>query len=306
MTMNSYLIMFILLFAVLVAATSYVWKRRKFIDEMHGMMVGMTFGMMAGLMTATLYLIPTGNFLVGVIIGSIVGLAFGMPLGRLGGHLGVMEGVMAGPMGGMMGAMLGQMMRPFSIEIFIPFFTFLFLLTMLGFSYAVHCGVSCCSGAKAKEAAKLSNGFITWWAFACIVLLGASVVLTFNIVEASPAQANAANSGDVKLPAYLQQATQEVREEAVQKDGYQEVALTIANSAYRPNVIVAKKGVPLKINVKAEETAGCASEIVIPDFKVRKIVGPGTSGVIELSPNEAGTFKFHCSMDMARGKIIVQ
>ncbi len=306
--MNSFLIMFILFLAVMLAATSYVWKRRKFIDEMHGMMVGMTFGMMAGLMAATLYLIPTGNFLVGVIVGSIVGLVFGMPLGRLGGHLGVMEGVMAGPMGGMMGAMLGQMIRPFNIEIFLPFFTFIFLLTMLGFSYAVHCGVSCCGGGKSKEAAKLSNGFITWWTLACIVLLGASIVLSFSIAEAAPSQSStqSSSSGDIKLPAYLQQASQEVKEEAVMKDGYQEIALTIANSAYRPNVIVAKKGVLLKINVKAEESAGCASEIVFPDFKIRKIVGPGTSAVIELSPNEAGTFKFHCSMDMAKGKIIVQ
>jgi heme/copper-type cytochrome/quinol oxidase subunit 2 len=304
--MNSFLIMYVLLFAVLAATTSYVWKRRKFIDEMHGMMVGMTFGMMAGLLTATLFLIPTGNFLVGTIVGSIVGLAFGMPLGRLGGHLGVMEGVMAGPMGGMMGAMLGQMMRPFSIEVFMPFFTFIFLLTMLGFSYAVHCGVSCCRGVKAKEAAKLSNGFIGWWAVACIVLLGASILLSFNITDVSAAPVQVSTSGDVKLPAYLQQATQEVKAEAIIVGDHQEVDLTIANSAYSPNVIVAKKGVPLKINVKAEETAGCGSEIVIPDFKIRKIVGAGTSGVIELMPSEAGTFKFHCSMDMAKGKIIVQ
>ncbi len=304
--MNSYLIMYVLLFAVLTASTSYVWKRRKFIDEMHGMMVGMTFGMMAGLMTATLFLIPTGNFLVGTIVGSIVGLAFGMPLGRLGGHLGVMEGVMAGPMGGMMGAMLGQMMRPFNIDVFIPFFTFIFLLTMLGFSYAVHCGVSCCSGAKAKEAAKLSNGFIGWWTIACIILLGASVLLSFSITDVSASPAQSSSSGDVKLPAYLQQISKETTAEAVQKDGYQEIDMKIENSLYSPNVLVVKKGVPLKINIHATETAGCGAEIIIPDFKIRKIVPAGSDGIIELTPTEEGTFRFHCSMDMAKGKLIVQ
>lgn len=299
--MNSYLIMFVLLFAVLIAATSYVWKRRKYIDEMHGMMVGMTFGMMAGLMTATLFLIPTGNFLYGCIIGSIVGLAFGMPLGRLGGHLGVMEGVMAGPMGGFMGAMLGQMIRPFNIEIFMPFFTFIFLLTMLGFSYAVHCGVSCCSGQK-KESKKLSNGFITWWTMACVVLLGASVVLPFVVAEAvSPSSSSRAN-----LPAYLQQITKETEATAVQKDGYQEVNMNIENSLYVPNVLIVKKGIPLRINVHATDTAGCGSEIVVPDFKLRRIIPAGSDGVIELMPGKEGTFKFHCSMDMAKGKIIVQ
>ncbi|MEM3154585.1 MAG: cupredoxin domain-containing protein [Candidatus Woesearchaeota archaeon] len=297
--MNSYLIMFVLLFVILLAATSYVWKRRKHIDEMHGMMVGMTFGMMSGLMTATLFLIPTGNFLYGCIIGSIVGLAFGMPLGRLGGHLGVMEGVMAGPMGGFMGAMLGQMIRPFSIEIFMPFFTFIFLLTMLGFSYAVHCGVSCCSGGK-KEPSKLSNGFITWWTMACIVLLGASIILPFPVAEAVP------SSSMANLPAYLQQITKETRAEAVQKDGYQEVAMNIVNSLYEPNVLVVKKGVPLRINVHSTDTAGCGAEIVFPDFNLRRIIPAGSDGVIELMPDKAGTFKFHCSMDMARGKLIVQ
>lgn len=303
--MNSYMIMFVLLFVVLLAATSYVWKRRKYIDEMHGMMVGMTFGMMAGLMTATLFLIPTGNFLYGCIIGSVVGLAFGMPLGRLGGHLGVMEGVMAGPMGGFMGAMLGQMIRPFSIEVFMPFFTFIFLLTMLGFSYAVHCGVSCCSGQK-KESKKLSNSFIIWWTMACILLLGASVVLPFSVAEAAPADLKAASNSNANLPAYLQQITKETETTAVQKDGYQEVNMRVENSLYSPNVLVVKKGIPLKINVQSTDSAGCGAEIVVPDFKLRKIIPAGSDGVIELMPEKEGTFKFHCSMDMAKGKIIVR
>lgn len=111
----SYIVIFTLAIEVLLAVAIYAYKRRDAIDEMHGMMIGMTLGMFSGLVTATLFLIPTGNFLNGVIIGSLVGLAFGIPLGRLGGHLGVIEGVMAGPMGGMMGAMLGLMIRPFSV-----------------------------------------------------------------------------------------------------------------------------------------------------------------------------------------------
>jgi heme/copper-type cytochrome/quinol oxidase subunit 2 len=295
--------MFILSLAVMIGVSVYVYQCRKLIDEMHGMMVGMTFGVIAGLFTATLYLIPTGNFLVGVIAGSFVGLIFGVPFGKLGGHLGIMEGVMAGPMGGMMGAMLGQMIRPFNIEVFMPFFTFIFVITMVGISYAVHCGVSCCGG-KQKKTAPCSSKFKIAWAVASVVLMVASLSLSFSIQDASASPAG--QTSDIRLPAYLQQATQETRAEAVQKDGRQEIDLTIANSAYSPNVLVVKRGIPLRINVRAEETAGCGSEIVIPDFNIRKIVGAGTSGVIELTPNAAGTFKFHCSMDMARGKIIVQ
>ncbi len=124
--LDSYVIIYSLYLLITVAVSFYVYSLRKNLDDMHGMMVGMTLGMVAGLAVSTIFVIPTGNFLYGVILGSFVGLFFGIPFGRLGGHLGVVEGVVAGPMGGMMGAMLGQMVRPFDIEIFIPFFSFIF------------------------------------------------------------------------------------------------------------------------------------------------------------------------------------
>ncbi len=301
--MLSYLIVFVLSLVVLIGASVYVFQRRHEIDEMHGMMVGMTFGMVAGLITATLFLIPTGNFLWGVIIGSLVGLVFGVPFGKIGGHLGLMEGVVAGPMGGMMGAMLGQMIRPFNIEVFMPFFMFIFLITMLGISYAVHCGVSCCKK-PGKKPGPVSTSFLASWIFAAIVLFGVSVFLSFSLQEASASPQT--SSGDVRLPAYLQNLNKEDRKETVVNGNYQEIDVLIANSAYSPNVIVAKKGIPLRITLRADSTAGCARDIIFPDFQIRKIVPDDNPVVVELSPNEAGTFKFHCSMDMARGKIIVQ
>ncbi len=295
--MSPFLVIFILCFIVLFCCCYYVFQRRKNLDEMHGMMVGMTFGMMAGLVSATLYLLPTGDFLWGTIIGSVIGLVFGIPLGRLGGHMGLMEGVMAGPMGGMMGAMLGQMMRPFNIEIFMPFFMFLFLITMLGICYSVHCGADCCGGKK--KPGPVSRKFIVAWSLAAIVLLGVSVDMSFALTE---------KSDELVLPPGLRQAAaqSEVKAEAVLKEGIQEIELVMENSQYSPNVILAKKGIPLRINIIAKETAGCASELVIPDFNIKKIVGPGSTGVVEIQPDETGTFKFRCSMDMARGKIVVQ
>ncbi len=292
--------MFLLLFAILIGTAVYISKRRKQLDEMHGMMVGMTMGTLAGMITATMYLIPTGNFLYGVMMGSIVGLLFGIPFGKYGGHLGIMEGVIAGPMGGMMGAMLGQMMRPFSVDIFMPFFSFIILIILLGLSYAVYCGASCC-GSKTEKPAKVPNTFITWWLIASIVVLGVSVMLSFNIEDSAPK-----NTHELTLPANLQQFTREVRAETIVQNGVQEIDLLITRAAYSPNVIVAKKGVPLKINVRADETAGCGSDIIFPDFGIRKIVPAGANAVIEFTPDKEGTFKFHCSMDMARGKLIVQ
>ncbi len=310
---QSYLFLYILYMGVMGVISFYVYRQRKIIDEMHGMMIGMTFGIITGLVTAMLFLIPTGNFLYGVIWGSLVGLLFGIPFGKLGGHLGVMEGVVAGPMGGMMGAMLGQMVRPFDIEIFMPFFTFIFWITMVGITYAVNCRADACCNPKGntkknKGKDKVSNKFILLWSLAAIVLLIASFVLPFSIEDKklNTIDLSSKTSGqDLKLPPYLQQLTKEDRKEAAIKGDYQEIDMRISASKYSPNVIIAQKNIPLKINLYADENAGCAREIVFSDFNVDKIVPAGGKETIEINPTKEGEFKFRCSMDMIRGKLLI-
>ncbi len=306
---NSYTIIFSLSMAIILAVAYYIYNLRKNLDEMHGMMVGMTFGMLAGLLAATLYLIPTGNFLNGLIAGSVVGLLFGLPLGKLGGHLGIMEGVIAGPMGGMMGAMLGQMIRPFNIELFIPFFMFILLITLIGLSYTVHCRSNCCEPETSKKKDKISKAFIASWAIASIILLGASIALPFAIDIGGNAKSSLQNYATGKetsnLPPFLQELTKEERGEATVKNGYQEIDLKVTAVKYYPNVIVAKKGLPLRINVHMAENAGCAQEILFPDFKTGKLIPAGGSDVLEFTPDKEGIFGFRCSMGMVNGKLEV-
>ncbi len=296
-----YLIIYLLFLAIMIAVSIYVYKQRRNIDEMHGMMIGMTFGMIAGLITATLYLIPTGNFLYGVIMGSIIGLIFGIPFGKLGGHLGIMEGVIAGPMGGMMGAMLGQMIRPFDIDIFIPFFTFIFIITMTGIAYAVNCRVNCCMPEQNKKN-KVSNKFILTWAIILISFIIISIILPFSVQEVT---GTTTTDNQLSLPPYLQELTKEEKKEAEVKGNYQEVDVRITSSKYTPNTIIAKEKIPLKINFYADENAGCAREVVFPDFKIIKLIPGGGKATVDINPDKKGTFKFRCSMDMMRGKLIV-
>ena len=301
----SYVVIYVLSIIILLSVSAYVYKLRKKVDEMHGMMIGMTFGMVAGLVTATLYLIPTGNFLYGVIFGSTVGLLFGIPFGKLGGHLGIMEGVVAGPMGGMMGAMLGQMIRPFDINVFVPFFVFIFLLTTIGLSYTCYCGANYSGESKTN---KPSGKFIVSWIIIAFVLLSISIVLPFSI-SAGATSSSDIQTNNVKLPPYLQELAKEERKEAVirgsYQESYQEIDLKITASKYYPNVIVAKKDIPLRINVQAEKNAGCAREIIFPDFNIDEVVPEGGSKIIEINPTKQGTFVFRCSMDMVHGKLII-
>ena len=93
--------------------------------------------------------------------------------------------------------------------------------------------------------------------------------------------------------------------EAVMKSDYQEVDLRIKADGYSPDVIIAKKGVPLKINITSDPDAGCAVELVFPEFNINKTVPAGKTDVIEILPAQAGTFNYRCSMDMYRGKLII-
>lgn len=292
--MNNYLLLFLGNLAALIATAVYAHSYRKNMGEMHGMMVGMTLGMTSGLLTATLLVIPTGNFLWGVILGSLVGLAFGIPLGKLGGHLGVMEGIMAGPMGGMMGAMLGQMIRPFDLTLFVPFFTAIILLSVIGMSYSIRCG--CC---KTK---KTPNTFVIAWTIGAALLLATSLSLNFALEQEK--QTPPAPT-ELKLPAYLQNINKETRGTPIVVNGRQEINVTISSNAYTPNTIEAQAGMPLRITFAANEDAGCGREVVIPDFSIKKIVPGGGNASVELKSLKTGRYPFACSMDMMRGTIIV-
>lgn len=304
MASDSFLLMFSVLAVLLGCVAAYVFRSRKNVDDMHGMMAGMALGMIAGLITATHWVIPTGDFLWGVILGSMLGLVVGIPAGKLGGHMGLLEGVIAGPMGGMMGAMLGQMIRPFNLEIFMPFFAFIILISLLGISYVVHCGISCCTSQR-KIPTPVSQAFIGAWTTAFVVVLAFSVMLTFPLAEASPQTNTQGAAQQLKLPSYLQDFTKEIRADAVQANGVQTANILVTQSRYEPNVIAVKQGIPLKLSITADDSAGCAREIVFPELNIRRIVPEGTPLVLDILPEKVGEILFRCSMDMARGKLIV-
>jgi hypothetical protein len=290
----SYLIMFALFQAVLVFVSAYSYRHRDKLTQMDGMMIGMVLGMFAGLITATLYLIPTGDFLSGFIVGSLVGMGFGVLLGRLGGHLGLLEGVVAGPMGGMMGAMLGQMIRPFSIEVFVPFLMFIFLVTMSALGYMVF-----------DKSRKVADGvaarlFLSWTAPAIIVLLALSVDLPFSISAQEASGGSAIERIAGAATARGDQA------DNAQKGEIQEIELVAEEAGFSPRTIYAKPDIPVTIKARAMPTAGCVSEILFKDLDVKKIIPLGGATTIELGALKEGVYDFSCPMGMSPGKLIVE
>jgi plastocyanin domain-containing protein len=91
---------------------------------------------------------------------------------------------------------------------------------------------------------------------------------------------------------------------ATEKDGMQIVQLSWGVLNYKPEVIEVKAGMPVRIEGDISRLRGCYRSFIIPSLGV---VGTFSEAkpYIDFVPEKKGTFAFSCTMNMARGKIIV-
>jgi len=92
---------------------------------------------------------------------------------------------------------------------------------------------------------------------------------------------------------------------AIKEGGLQEVKVTV-KGGYTPDVIVVRKGIPVRLNFYRNETADCSDTIVFGDFKIRKPLPAYKTTPIEFTPEKEGEYEFTCGMGMLRGKLIVR
>lgn len=87
--------------------------------------------------------------------------------------------------------------------------------------------------------------------------------------------------------------------------GFQEIKVTV-KGGYAPDVIVVKKGTPVRLDFFRDETSSCSEQIVFGDFGIAKDLPAFKTTRIEFTPEKAGEFTFTCGMNMLRGKLIVE
>jgi Cu+-exporting ATPase len=91
---------------------------------------------------------------------------------------------------------------------------------------------------------------------------------------------------------------------AALRDGVQEIEV-IVKGGYAPNRIHVRRGVPLRIVFDRREGGECTSEVVFPDFRLRRALPAFRRTEVRLLPERAGTFGFACGMNMVHGTLIV-
>ena len=87
--------------------------------------------------------------------------------------------------------------------------------------------------------------------------------------------------------------------------GVQEIKVTV-KGGYSPDVIVVKKGMPVRLDFYRDETSSCSEQVVFGDFGIARDLPAYKTTPIEFTPDREGEFSFTCGMNMLRGKLIVQ
>ncbi len=87
--------------------------------------------------------------------------------------------------------------------------------------------------------------------------------------------------------------------------GHQEVMILV-KGGYTPDTIVVRRGRPVRLNFRREETASCSEKVILADFDRSADLPTGEVVSVEFVPKEPGEYEFACQMGMLRGKLIVE
>lgn len=92
---------------------------------------------------------------------------------------------------------------------------------------------------------------------------------------------------------------------SVTDTGVQKIKITV-KGGYSPDVIVVKRGVPVKLEFFRDETASCSDQVILGDFGIARDLPAYKTTAIEFTPDKAGEFSFTCGMNMLHGKLVVE
>jgi P-type Cu+ transporter len=89
------------------------------------------------------------------------------------------------------------------------------------------------------------------------------------------------------------------------RGGVQDVEITV-KGGYSPSVIKVQEGVPLRLVFDRQERGECTSEVVFPDFRIRRRLPAFARTTIDITPERSGEFGFACGMNMVHGTLLVE
>jgi plastocyanin domain-containing protein len=89
------------------------------------------------------------------------------------------------------------------------------------------------------------------------------------------------------------------------ESGVQEVEVVV-QGGYTPDRIEVRQGRPVRLTFHRKESNPCTEQVVLGDFGIACHLPEGERVTVEFTPDKAGEFTFHCSMNMVRGTLVVK
>ena len=85
----------------------------------------------------------------------------------------------------------------------------------------------------------------------------------------------------------------------------QEIDVSV-NGGYNPNVVVVRKGIPVRFNFTRSEDDPCSEWVIFSDLEVKRRLPAFKTTSVVFTPDKEGEFLFTCALGMYRGKLIVK
>lgn len=93
--------------------------------------------------------------------------------------------------------------------------------------------------------------------------------------------------------------------QVVEVGGVQEAQIKV-KGGYDPDVIVVKRGKPVRLHFNRQESAMCSEMVIFDKIGQSAKLPEGETVTIEFTPEQRGEIPFQCQMGMLRGKVIVE
>jgi plastocyanin domain-containing protein len=86
----------------------------------------------------------------------------------------------------------------------------------------------------------------------------------------------------------------------------QKVTVALTEKGYEPTNLHLRRGVLAQVTFMRKVSATCGTQIVLPDFEIKRDLPLNVPVLVEFTPQKSGTFSFTCGMGMLRGSLVVR
>ena len=158
-----------------------------------------------------------------------------------------------------------------------------------------------------------SNGMVPIYGGVSVgerVVTEGSFLLRAESLKLNPGQSTSSNAHPAhqtaetspKEPAQSRQPS----EESGAPPKTQAVIIAVTKDGFTPSSFTVRKNIPLRLTFVRKIEVTCATDVVIPDYEIKRELPLNEPVIVEFTPEKAGTISFACGMNMQRGKIIVK